>query len=932
VRAEVIGREEEVAAVDSVLSSVDSGPAGILLTGEAGIGKTTLWAAGVDIGRKRSMRVLAARPAETEAKLALAGVGDLLEPFLDDVLRLLPPPQRRVLEIGLLIMEADRTPDPRAVAVAFLTALRGLAGAGPVLLAVDDLQWLDAASEGVLRFAVRRLRDEPVALLVAQRGADTASVPLALDRALASERFTSIHVGPLALGALHRILHDRLGTAFPRPTLVRLHDASGGNPFFALEMARALERGEFRPLPGGPLPVPPALGELVRDRVAALPPETREVLTAAAALSEPRLSVLQAALGDDAGSRLRPALDADIVSLEGDVVRFAHPLLASAAYSALDQIRQRELHRRLADIVGDVEERARHLAAGTETADPVVADALELAARRARFRGAPAAAAELAEKALHVTPPDLGELPVQRAMEAAAYHFEAGDPARARRLLEHALAAVPPGHVRAEARVRLARVHAFEADLPRAAALYREALAEAHEDSETRLEAEAGLAVALMRMLKDLPFAARHAREASRRAEVRGDLGTLSELLGRQALIEGLRGDPDALEHANRAAELEARATEPDRERDYFFRGVGGAQFTLGVLLSWRDDLESALAAFDAAGSRASELGDDSALPLLLRWRAFAGWLAGGWESALEDAVAGYDWAVQTGQPAQRAVLAGMRSLVLAHMGRAADARDAADEALRLAHETGSTFATLHATSALGFLELSIESAAEADRLLGPLVEHMEAAGVREPGVLRFLPDEIEALIALGRLEEAEALLGRLERRARELDRSSALAATARCRALLDAAHGDLAAAVSTAELALTQHERLSIPFERARTLLVLGETRRRAKQKRLAREAIEAARSEFERLGASLWVDRARAELARVGGRAPSPGELTPAERRIAELVAEGLTNKEVASRLFLAPKTVEAHLSRIYGKLGVRSRAELARKFRDA
>jgi DNA-binding CsgD family transcriptional regulator len=192
------------------------------------------------------------------------------------------------------------------------------------------------------------------------------------------------------------------------------------------------------------------------------------------------------------------------------------------------------------------------------------------------------------------------------------------------------------------------------------------------------------------------------------------------------------------------------------------------------------------------------------------------------------------------------------------------------------------------------------------------------------------LPDEIEALIALGRPDEAEALLGRLERRARELDRSSALAAAARCRALL-AAQGDLAAAVSTAELALTEHERLPIPFERARTLLVLarpGGARNRNAWR--ARQSKPPGRSSSA--SAPPFGSTALEPSSRVGGRAPSPGELTPAERRIAELVAEGLTNKEVASRLFLAPKTVEAHLSRIYGKLGVRSRAELARKFRDA
>jgi DNA-binding CsgD family transcriptional regulator len=197
---------------------------------------------------------------------------------------------------------------------------------------------------------------------------------------------------------------------------------------------------------------------------------------------------------------------------------------------------------------------------------------------------------------------------------------------------------------------------------------------------------------------------------------------------------------------------------------------------------------------------------------------------------------------------------------------------------------------------------------------------------------VRFIPDAIEASILLGRLDEAESLLGRLERRAQRLVRTSALAASARCRALLACARGDLVSALTTLDVALAHADRTSIPFDRARTLLVQGEVLRRAKRRREARATLEAAQRELERLGAVLWSDRARAGLARVGGRAPARDELTPAQRRIAALVAEGRPTKEVAAQLFLSPKTVEGHLSRIYGKLGVRSRAELARSFREA
>jgi DNA-binding CsgD family transcriptional regulator len=211
--------------------------------------------------------------------------------------------------------------------------------------------------------------------------------------------------------------------------------------------------------------------------------------------------------------------------------------------------------------------------------------------------------------------------------------------------------------------------------------------------------------------------------------------------------------------------------------------------------------------------------------------------------------------------------------------------------------------------------------------VLGPLGDRLEEGGVREPGSVRFVPDHIEALIGLGRLDEAASRLETLERQAAALDRASALAAARRCRGLLAAAHGELQEALLSLENALVEHERVSMPFEEARTLLALGATRRRARIKRPAREALEQALASFEQLGARLWADKARAELARISGRPAPTGELTEAERRIAVLAAEGRSNKEIAAALYVTPKTVDTQLSRIYRKVGVRSRTQLAR-----
>jgi len=229
----------------------------------------------------------------------------------------------------------------------------------------------------------------------------------------------------------------------------------------------------------------------------------------------------------------------------------------------------------------------------------------------------------------------------------------------------------------------------------------------------------------------------------------------------------------------------------------------------------------------------------------------------------------------------------------------------------------------------LGFLDLSTGELAAADRHLSRADEIGERIGLVEPGQWRFHADHIEALVGLGELERAAALCARLEERGRAVDRPWALATAARCRGLIAAAQGDLEAAVTECERALVEHGRLPVPFERARTLLVLGQVERRARRKRAARESLAAALAVFEQLGAPLWVKRARAELARIGGRTPAGSELTASEARVAALVAQGRTNKEAAAELFLSVNTVETTLRHVYAKLGVRSRAELARRF---
>jgi DNA-binding CsgD family transcriptional regulator len=240
--------------------------------------------------------------------------------------------------------------------------------------------------------------------------------------------------------------------------------------------------------------------------------------------------------------------------------------------------------------------------------------------------------------------------------------------------------------------------------------------------------------------------------------------------------------------------------------------------------------------------------------------------------------------------------------------------------------------ASLYNLSALGFLELSLGNMKEADRVLWPLAEGLLQAEPGEPGLLRFLPDEIEALVALGETDKARSLLEPALTRAKKFERAWALATAERCWGLLAASLGELPEALAAFDRALESHRMLDEPFELGRTLLAQGQAFRRSKKWRLARESLGRSLGIFEQLGAGLWADKARAEMARIGGRGPGPVGLTPTEQQVADLVASGLTNREVARALFLSVSTVEANLRRIYGKLGVRSRTELSRRLSDS
>ena len=914
---EIIGREEELAELRRFLDAVDRVPAAFLMEGEPGIGKTALWRAGVDLARARDFQVLTAIPATAETRLSFAALSDLLGAALGDVLPNLPAPQRRALEVALLLEDSPGPPpDHRAVAFAFLSAVRTLARRGPVVVAIDDIQWLDGPSALIVEFAIRRLRDEPVLFLLTLR-TGKGSAPPGLERALPEHGLRRLTIGALSLGALHRLLSERLELVLSRPKLRRIRELSGGNPLFALELGRAVRRGAVRLEPGEPLPG--TLAAVVRDRLLLLPTETRTALLAASALSQPTLALVAAAVGGDPEPRLAPALEAHVIEREQDRIRFSHPLLASGVYSEAGSAERRALHLRLAEVVPDLEERARHLALGTEGPHADVAAELEQAAERARGRGAFASAAELAELSRRLTPAEMEDRRHRRTVQAAVNAWEAGEGERARELLSEARVTAEPGPKRGEIIYWLGSMQEYEGDRRQAAQLYREARSDAEDDVLLKARAEEGLASALFLLRTDLSEAADHARAAVSLAEQVGDRGMQVAALSEFALVDAVTGGNEWRPTLLQGRKLEAE-TGP-------VQTIVSATFTLGVVLTWVDELARARELLSSLLELSEERAEESALPWILAQLCWADFLAGSWEEAGRHAEEGIDLALQADQEPQRVFALGVRALVRAARGDVEGARADAESTLAGAEERGVMMATILGACALGLLELSLERFDAVDRILGPLGARLEAGGVREPGSVRFTPDEIEALIALDRIDEAETLLGILEGQGAQLERASVLAAAARCRGLVSAARGDLEGALVSLEKALVEHERVSMPFEHARTLLALGATRRRARMKRPAREALERALAIFEDLGARLWADKVRAELARIGGRPAATGELTPTEHRIALLAAEGRSNKEIATALFITPKTVGTQLSRIYRKIGVHSRTELAR-----
>ena len=913
----IFGRERELAEIARVLADDSRGqPRAVLIEGQAGIGKTTIWRTAVRPMQERGP-VLVARGSEAETNLSFALLGDLLEPAVGEVLDGLPVPQRRALQTALLLTASSANrPDPRAVALGALGALRSLAGQGALTIAIDDVQWVDVPSARALGFALRRLKEEQVAVVATRRSAGVRG-PLDLAGAFSSD-VHRIALGPIGSQALGQLLRDRLMNRFPLPLVKRIHETSGGNPLYGLEIARELVRQGTLPEPGQPLPVPPDLGSLLQGRLVRLSGEARQVLLFIASAGNPTLGLVEAV---DGLPILEEVEQAGIVVVSGTAIEFTHPLFASAVYASASASARQAVNRRLAQITNDPEEHARHLALSVSQPDEHIAATLDRAASHARARGAPQSAADLCGLALAATPRGDTESHRQRATSRAGNLYDAGDPDGARNIMA-AIVGDPEqlGDARADALYMLS-VFSWN-DVRRVSELLEQALKQVDDDAGLR-----------SRILSDLCWVGLNSCDLAAAVERGREAVKVGESLEDKPFVRGL-----ALSVCAMAERLAGRPAEHLMTHALSFQGplahadLASPATCLGRQLTWAGELDAARETLSLELGRFREQGHESACWAILAPLGEVEYRAGQWEKAALHA----DEAAQIALEARLSdVLSDLYPLRAALAGVTGDldgARREASAGLALCERTGDKWNEIRCRSALGLLELSLDQPAAVHALLEPAVALTGAMGLREPGAFPFVPDEVEALVALGEIEQAGRLADRLEEQGQRLGRPLALATAARSRGLVAFALGDPPGALAHLQSALDLHEKVPQPFELGRTLLVTGRLQRRMKQKTPARTTLTRALAIFGQLHAPIWAEHARSELSRIGGRAPSPNGLTPAEQQVAHLVAEGCTNREVARRLFISVNTVEANLKRVYRKLDVRSRTELANRLATA
>ena len=894
-----IGRDELIEEARARLAAGNSA----LLYGPAGIGKSTiLQALAADAA---PALVLRANAAEAEAELPYLALVDLFDGALDEYASALPAHLRSALDGALLRSALPDTPqDQLAVRLAVLELVRALAAERTVWLVLDDVQWIDEPSAGVLRFVVRRLSGAAVRVLAAERVADGGQ-PTGVE--LCPAPCAEFAVPPLPESDVADLLRARFGAPVPRARLNRVYSASGGNPLYAVELGRALHERDEESSPTDPLPVPDRLRALLSARIAILPGQARSALLIAAATARPSRSLLERC-GVAVDDELAAAARAGVISAEGEVVTFAHPLLREMVYSDADPAERRRAHERLAEAVTNSVERARHLAQARPEPDETLARTLAEAATAAKLRGAPATAADLALLAAERTPADTRGLAAARRLTAAGYAYDAGSPAEANRYATAALRDAEDRATRVGARLLLFDLAGQ--DKSGVAPLLDAAFCDAQDDPALLAR------VRLYRAVKahydrDAEAAIAELKRAEETAERCGDLDCLVEILGwRGSFLDGPEGD-DVLE---RAGEL-ARGLP-------LTRPVVGARQLAAMSRLFRGDTAEAVRRIESLRQAVERGGTVHDLAMVLISVAGIYWRAGRCGDSL--AAGRYCARIYTDvetTPGPGLLVGAMSELA---GGDADQAAAYAEHAVRAIQDAGDEdwLKTGYAIHGMVHL-LRGDPSAAADVMRRAWTLELGQGRV-DPGILLWHADFIESLVATGARAEAAEVLAEVRRCAGRLDRGVADLGLARAAAVLAAASDPREAAEALAA-AIDKAGNHPYPLELARAWHTLGGLERRSHRRGAARAALTEAVRRYAEAQAVPWWEVATAELARLdGGRGAG---LSDTERRIVELVRAGATNREIARSMFLSIKAVEANLTRLYRRLGVRNRAQLAR-----
>jgi DNA-binding CsgD family transcriptional regulator len=900
-RSRVVGRARELAELHACLSAEP--PGSVLVAGSAGIGKTTLLDAAAAVAADLGFAVRRTRGAASESDLPFLGLLDLIGEQVNEFAADLPGPLRRALEVVLLRAEPPEAgADALAANLAVLEVLQAMAANRRLLLVLDDVQWLDPPTRGVLGFAIRRLAHRQLAVVAAVRGTIDSSVA-----SLVPEPCAVVTVGPLAESEIAHVVALRTGRMPTPGRAATLHRLSGGNPYLAVELARAATAA-----PAGveDLPVPQRYRPVLAARLAGLSSAAGRTVLAGALLARPTVQTL-VGIGGPAG--LAEAEAAGVVRRAGELIEFDHPLLAAASREDAGPAAVRAMHAELWLVAGDSIQRARHRALSAQGADARVAAEVEAAADEAAGRAAIPTAAELGRHALMLTPETAVEDRVRRAVNASRWFAQVGESVAVHEVLDPLIATLPPGPQRARCLTTLAA--SIGQEIGGAIALLREALAQPGLQPSDEIEIRLGLSD-WHSVHGDLAEGRKEAALAGAKARAEGN----AALTARAALYETLAGFFSGVSLAEMTAWPMVLTHPWDSPRAYDDPNIP---------LAWEasytnEDQARAVRLLEEIAGRARKLNDLVSEGAVALHRAEAEIRRGQLATANTLAEKGYR-ILSDGVRDQFPLY--VRAHLAAWRGELATAHGLAGEGLRMARETGDAIFEAQNLLVLGFTEVSARRYNEACGHESAMRDLMNRMQWGHPGIYRWHGDAVEAFLAVGRVDEASDVAANLWDQADRLDLPGCQALAARCDGLIHAHRGDLKRAQDSLIESLRLMEGLDIPLERGRSLLALGIARRRARQKATAREALSEARSVFVEAGAPVWAQRVQDELDRTAGRRGGH-DLTAGERSVADLAASGATNREISAQLFLSPKTVEAVLTRVYRKLNVRSRTELARQ----